>query len=376
VGIEAVGNIIILTVPEGTHKPYSCPTGFYLRSGPNSQKLDRDSIVEFFQSEGRVRYDEIVRDDLPTDERFNEAAFRRYVKTAKISDVLDREAILKNLNCAKMYGGRLCFTNAGALFFRVNDEDVQFRHAGIVCALYKGIDKAIILDAKELNGDIVGNVDDAIIFLKKHLRISYKIEGLRRENILELPEDALREAVVNAACHRDYFEKGARVMLEVFDDRVDIVSPGGLCKGITPENFGTVTITRNPIIAGMFFRIDYIEQMGTGIERMRRATREANVAEPEFKFAGFFKVTFKRNTPDTSIGRQSVANRSLSVAATDRRIAVVAFLEEHKQGKVADFISVIGLSDGRVRALLRDMVNEGTIEKVSDKRYAYYVLKS
>ena len=295
VSIEVVDNVILLTVPEGTHKPYSCPTGFYLRSGPNSQKLDRDSIIEFFQSEGRVRYDEIVRDDLPIDERFNEAAFRRYVKTAKISDVLNREAILKNLNCAKVYGGKLCFTNAGALFFRINDEDVQFRHAGIVCALYKGTGKATILDAKELNGDIVSNLDDAIIFLKKHLRLSYKIKGLRRENILELPEDALREAVVNAACHRDYFEKGSRAMIEVFDDRVDIVSPGGLCKGITPKNFGTVTITRNPIIASMLFRIDYIEQMGTGIGRMRNAAREANVAEPKFEFSGFFKVTFKRN---------------------------------------------------------------------------------
>ena len=227
--------------------------------------------------------------------------------TAKISDVLEREAILKNLNCAGMSGGKFCFTNAGALFFRVNDEDVVFRHAGIVCALYKGTDKAYILDAKELNGDIVSNVDDAIVFLKKHLRVSYKIEGLRRENILELPEDALREAVVNAICHRDYFEKGARVMVEIFDDRVDIVSPGGVCKGITRENFGTVSITRNSVIASMFFRIDYIEQMGTGIRRMRNAAREANVAEPEFEFTGFFKVTFKRNETENSIGRQSVA---------------------------------------------------------------------
>jgi ATP-dependent DNA helicase RecG len=115
--------------------------------------------------------------------------------------------------------------------------------------------------------------------------------------------------VVNATCHRDYFEKGSRVMVEVFDDRVDVVSPGGVCKGITRENFGTVTITRNPIIASMFFRIDYIEQMGTGIGRMRDATRKANVAEPVFEFDGFFKVTFKRNPPDTSIGRQSAANR-------------------------------------------------------------------
>ena len=258
----------------------------------------------------RVRYDEIIRDDLPIDERFNETAYKRYIKTAKISDVLEREAILKNLNCAGVSSGKLCFTNAGALFFRVNDEDVLFRHAGIVCALYKGTDKEDILDAKELNGGIVDNVDDAIVFLKKHLRISYKINGLRRENILELPEDALREAVVNAVCHRDYFEKGARVMVEIFDDRVDIVSPGGLCKGITSKNFGDVSITRNSIIASMFFRIDYIEQMGTGIRRMRKATREANVAEPEFEFSGFFKVTFKRNDVDFSIGRQSVVNRS------------------------------------------------------------------
>jgi ATP-dependent DNA helicase RecG len=375
VDIEVQDSIVILTVPEGTHKPYSCPMGFYLRSGPNSQKLDRNSIVEFFQSEGRVRYDEIARDDLPVTERFNDSAFKRYVKTAKISEVLEREAILKNLNCAEMYGDKLCFTNAGALFFRVNDEDVRFRHAGIVCALYKGTDKAIILDAKELNGDIVSNVDDAIVFLKKHLRVSYKIEGLRRENILELPEDALREAVVNAACHRDYFEKGSRVMVEVFDDRVDIVSPGGLCKGITLENFGTVTITRNPIIASMFFRIDYIEQMGTGIGRMRNATRAAKVAEPEFAFSGFFRVTFKRNEVETSIGRQSVANRPPSVAAADRKFVVISYLEENGQARVADLVNIIGLSDGRVRALLREMVNDGIIEKIGDKRYAHYVLK-
>jgi ATP-dependent DNA helicase RecG len=265
VRVDIYENIIVLTVPEGTQKPYSCPAGFYLRSGSNTQKLDRDSIIEFLHNEGRVRYDEIVREDLPIDERFNEAAYKRYVKTAKISEVLERDVSLKNLNCAGMAGGKLCFTNAGALFFRVNDEDVMFRHAGVVCALYKGTDKDIILDAKELNGDRVSNVDDAIVFLKKHLRISYKIESLRRENILELPEDALREAVVNAVCHRDYFEKGARVMVEIFDDRVDIVSPGGICKGITRENFGTVSITRNSTIASMFSALITLSVLVKGV---------------------------------------------------------------------------------------------------------------
>jgi ATP-dependent DNA helicase RecG len=378
VTIEVIDNIIVLTVPEGTHKPYSCPAGFYLRSGPNSQKLDRDSIVEFFQSEGRVRYDEIVRDDLPIDERFNKTAFKRYVKTARISDVINREAILTNLNCAGISCGKLCFTNAGALFFRVNDEDVLFRHTGIVCALYKGTGKANILDAKELNGDIVSNVEDAIIFLKKHLRIGYKIEGLKRENILELPEDALREAVVNAACHRDYFEKGSRVMVEIFDDRVDIVSPGGLCKGITPENFGTVTITRNPIIASMFFRIDYIEQMGTGIERMRNAAREANVADPIFTFSGFFKVTFKRNATAQSTAtsdKQAIASDRQAIKTSDRKRALLSYIEEHGQITASKAADLLTLSKGRVRAILQEMTNNDTIEKVGDKRYAYYVLK-
>ena len=378
VGIDVIDDIIVLTVPEGTHKPYSCPTGFYLRSGPNSQKLNRDSIIEFFQSEGRVRYDEIVRDDLPIDEQFNASAYKRYIKAANISEVIDRDAILKNLNCAGISGGRLCFTNACALFFRVNNEDVLFRHAGLVCALYKGIDKAAILDAKELNGDICSNVEDAMVFLKKHLRVSYKIESLKRENILELPEDALREAVINAACHRDYFEKGSRVMVEIFDDRVAVVSPGGVCKGITRENFGTVTITRNPTIASMFFRIDYIEQMGTGIGRMRDATRKANVAEPIFEFDGFFKVTFKRNTTQSTAAsdRQAITSDRQAIETSDRKRVILSYFEKHTQATASEVAELLGLSKGRVRAILQEMTNDDTIEKVGDKRYAYYILKS
>jgi ATP-dependent DNA helicase RecG len=328
------------------------------------------------RSEGLVRYDEIVRADLLVKGRFNEDAYRRFIRLAGISEVLDRDTILKNLKCASDVNSELCFTNAGALFFRNNEEDIEFRHAGVVCALYKGTDKVYILDAKELSGDIMSKVDDAILFPKKHLRMSSQIVSVRRENVLELPEDALREAVVNAVCHREYFEKGTRVMVEIFDDRVDIVSPGGVCKGITPDNFGTISITRNSTLATLLHRSHYIEQMGTGIRRMRNATREAQVADPEFELTGFFKVTFKRNPLNISIGRQSTANRLQSATTADRKLKIISFLEEHHQATVSDFISIIELSEGRVRDVLRDMVSDGTIEKVGDKRYAYYVLKS
>ena len=376
VSIDVIDNIIVLTVPEGSHKPYSCPAGFYLRSGPNSQKLDRDSIIEFFQSEGRVRYDEIVRTDLPVEGKFNEDAYRKFVRLAGISEVLDRDTILKNLKCAGDVGGTLCFTNVGALFFRNNEDDIEFRHAGLVCALYKGTDKVYILDAKELNGDIMSKVDDAILFLQKHLRMSYQIVSVRRDNILELPEDALREAVVNAVCHRDYFEKGARVMVEIFDDRVDIVSPGGVCKGITPDNFGTVSITRNSTLATLLHRSHYIEQMGTGIERMRNAAREAQVAEPEFELSGFFKVTFKRmSLSNASSGTQAVASGTQAVATTDRKREILTLIEKNEKISSTELAEALVLTQGRVRALLREMVTDGTIEKIGDNRYAYYVLK-
>ena len=92
--------------------------------------------------------------------------------------------------------------------------------------------------------------------------------------------------------------------------------------GITSKNFGAISITRNSIIASMLFRIDYIEQMGTGIRRMRNATREANVAEPEFEFSGFFKVTFKRDE-SSGHGQFAYSNNSerLRFAYITRRIS-------------------------------------------------------
>ena len=140
--------------------------------------------------EEHVQYDGIIRKDLPLYEKFNEKAYKSYMKAANISEVLDRSDILINMGCAGYVGDMLCYTNAGALFFRINDEDIHFRHVAIVCGLYKGTDKAYVIDTKEFNCDLVSNIEEAITYLKRHLNLSYKIESIKRENILELPEQA------------------------------------------------------------------------------------------------------------------------------------------------------------------------------------------
>ena len=145
-------------------------------------------------------------------------------------------------------------------------------------------------------GDLVTIIDEAILFLKKHLNLRYEIKEIRRKEILEILEIAIREAVVSAVCHRDYFEKGANVMVEIFDDQVEISNPGSLPHGMTLEDFGKKSITRNPTIASLLHHIHYIEKMGTGINRMREACKEAGIPEPEFEITGFFTILFRRKT--------------------------------------------------------------------------------
>ena len=110
---------------------------------------------------------------------------------------------------------------------------------------------------------------------------------------------ALREAIINAVCHRDYFDKRANVLIEVFSDRVVISNPGGLPSGLAPEEFGTKSVARNPLIASLLHRIDYIEKMGTGISRIHQTVAEHGGTELELHYNGFFTATFRAITSVT-----------------------------------------------------------------------------
>jgi ATP-dependent DNA helicase RecG len=292
-------NILIVEVREGTDKPYRCTSGFYNRVGPNSQKMKRDEIVEFVKSEGKVRFDEMVNRSFQKDD-FDDEKFNRFLKLAGISSVLATDEILKNLHAAETQFDQCYYYNTAVLFFAKN-LDHHFFHTTVTCALFKGRDKVTILDRKDFNADIVDNIDQAMIFLKRHLNLRYEFDGSpARIEIPEIPNEALREAVINAVIHRDYFEKGANVMVEIFDDRVEIVSPGGLPKGLKVENFGKESVLRNPNIANLMQRLDYIEKMGTGILRMQRMLSEAGLPPLKYEFSTFVHAVFYRFPESTA----------------------------------------------------------------------------
>ena len=228
VRLEEIGNVLIIEVDEGINKPYKCSAGFFLRQGSSSQKLSTDEIRDFFNKEGKILFDEGINDDFSFEEGFNKSKFEDFVKRARLSRTISDEDILKNIGVLTKNGK---FRNAGVLFFCDNIEKF-FRHAIVTCVLYKGTDKYKIIDRKDFTEDAISNYNGTMAFLMRNLRLEYEIKAGPREEILEIPQEALREAIVNAMAHRDYNEKGANVQIDIFDDRVEISNPGGLVPAI------------------------------------------------------------------------------------------------------------------------------------------------
>ncbi|MBT7260266.1 MAG: hypothetical protein HN888_04010 [Desulfobacula sp.] len=292
--LETLDTVLVVHVRSGQDKPYSCSSGFYTRVGPNAQKMNRNQIIDFFQSEGQIRFEELMNLTFDGETDFDPDKLDHFLELSGISKVLDTRAILLNLGVAEKQEGSLIFNNTGILFFAKN-LDRFYPHAGITCALYKGLEKVDVLDRKDFNKDIVSNVDNAMLFLRQHIPVRYEFDGSpQRIEVPQVPLEALREAVINAVCHRYYFEKGASVMVEIFDDRIDITSPGSLVKGLLKKDFGKKSLLRNPKIAGLFHRIGYIEKMGTGIRRMQNLMKETGHKPIDFEFTTFVTASFDR----------------------------------------------------------------------------------
>lgn len=301
VAFEEVSTVLVAHVPEGADKPYRCSKGFYLRVGPNSQKLNRDQIVEFLKAEGKVRFDELEHPGFEFGRQFDRQKLGKFLARAGITEVLDLPVMLRNLGAANDRPGSASINNAGILFFARN-LDHTYRHTVVTCVLYKGTRKVDVLDRKDFNDDLLASIESAMVFLKQHLRVAYEFTGApQRKDVPEIPHEALREAVINAVCHRDYFERGANAMIEIFDDRVEISNPGGLPRGLKPAEFGTRSVARNPSIANLLHRLDYIEKMGTGIGRIQNWMSTAGLPPAMFAYTTFFTVVFTR--PKLAEGR-------------------------------------------------------------------------
>jgi ATP-dependent DNA helicase RecG len=341
VELEYKNKVMIIKVPEGTNKPYAINGKFLIREGASSQQLTRDEVSEFFRAENIVKFDEKVNQDFNLDNDFDKEKFKTFLKLSGIDNNLDRDDILNNL--LLLEGDKL--KNAGVLFF-CHRTTKFFHNALITCVLYKGKEKVNIIDRKDFDADLHSNYQNAIAFLQRNLRLEYIMHGFKpREERLEIPEDALREAVLNSIAHRDYFEDGAKIQIDIFDDRVEISNPGGLIKAIKPAEFGRKSISRNPLLFGLMQRMNLVEKVGSGISKMKRLCKEAKLKEPKFDMGGFFTVTFFRPSVEKKRGEKwgekwgekltENQEKILGLIVSDKSISIVEISKKLKLGTTA-----------------------------------------
>ena len=294
--IRSVQNVIIVTVPSGPNKPYSANGLFYIREAANSQSMKRDQIREFFFKEGLIRFDEQPCKKFNMRKDFDAARYQSFVKLAGIPGGLKREDVLKNLHILSGEG----MMNAGVLLFGKNISDF-FLQATLSCTLFQGKTKTKILDHTVYDGNIYENYNAATSYLLSHLNTEYVIKSGPREEIPELPERALRESLLNALAHRDY-RSTSNIQVNIFQDRVEVWNPGGLVPGLRLKDLGRVSRPRNLLLFSLMARMDLVEEVGSGIKRIRDAIAEYGLQPPIIETDGdWFSITFRRKGMDEAI---------------------------------------------------------------------------
>ncbi len=300
--------LLVISVDESFDKPVRCSKGFFLREGPNSQKLTRNEILALAAGAGKFKFDMQTCRSFNYPEDFEGTKWRYFLDKTRITPPENSEDLLTNLGFAEDRAG-FRITNAGALFFGRNIES-HIRHNFITCVLFKGTTKTKILDRKDFKVDLLSNYENAFRFLQQHLKFEYLIEdGGPRKEIPEIPLEVLREGLVNAIVHRDYYEEGAGILVEIYDNRVEIINPGRLL--FDKSKFGKLSVARNPIIFDAFYRLGITEKIGSGIARMREAMAGRGI-KIAFDTEDFFiatlarpKTTRKEATPPRNISRET-----------------------------------------------------------------------
>ena len=223
---------------------------------------------------------------------------------------------------------------------------------------------------EEIGGSLARLIERAWQVVWSEMRVEAVVRGLVREEKTEYPPFAVREALVNAVAHRDYRLGGRRIEVRMFDDRLEVISPGGLPGYMTLENLVDEHYARNPRLVDGLFQWGFIESLGLGVDRMIEDMLRAGHPPPIFKATPYsFSVTLKN-------ARERRAAPAWEQRMNERQMRAMRFIQE--QGRIAnrDYQELCpDVSPETLRLDLADLVERGLILKIGDKRGTYYILK-
>lgn len=359
--------IVIIGISGHPAKPVTAFGRAYRRSGRTNQILSAPEVADLYFSSRGVTWDETIREEA-TVEDIDPEKVRRFLIRARSErqwEVNPETPLPEAMAKLKMVRESRP-TLAALLLFGKNPQGL-LSQAKVRCARFKGTDEIEFLDMKVLEGDLIEQVENAMAFVRRNTSMAARIEeGVERVERWEYPLEALREAITNAVCHRDYASTG-NVQIRIFDDRLEVSNPGELPEGLTVEDLRQAheSRPRNKLVADAFFLIKFIEQFGTGTGRMIRLCREAGVPEPEFESrAGSFRIGFQRQeVPD---------KRFAGIGLNERQRKALQQMGQDQRMSRADYQMLTGASERTARRDLQDLVSRRLVFKTGAGRYACY----
>ena len=225
--------VIVVSVEAGKNRPYYLKSkgkdnGTYIRVAGTSRQAFPEKIKELEMEGARISWDELTCVGYPVSEEATEKLcqdIEKFRKKAGMSEHSVKKEQLINWKILKQSEGQLLATNAYALL--TSD---YFSFSKTQCAVFKGTDRAMFLDKREFTGPIYTQIEEAVDFVLRNIRLGATIDGLVRKEKYELPPEAIREMIINAHCHRNLLDESC-IQVAVYDDRLEVTSPGGLYNG-------------------------------------------------------------------------------------------------------------------------------------------------
>jgi len=247
--------------------------------------------------------------------------------------------------------------------------------AGILMARFTGGSLADQFIKQEIHGPLPDQLRLAEAFLRDHLPSVVRMQGLEHQETPIYPLEALRELLVNAVAHRDYNVQGDSIHVNIFSDRIEIDSPGGLPGPMTLENLLDARFSRNPVILQVLADMGFVERLGYGLNRVMEVTRRQHLRPPRFEeIAGSFRVTLYAPEPTDfeALDLSDVRGAPLN----PRQQQAIFYLRQNRRITNREYQELCpDVHSETLRRDLSDLVERGQLIKVGDKRSTYYILK-
>ncbi len=348
--------VVAVDVQKGTDSPYYLagkgirPEGVFVRQGASTVPASASAIFHMIRQTDGDNYERLR--SLNQELTFHEAD--KALEDRKIA-FGDRQKISLSIKT-----GDGIYTNLGLL---LSD---QCRHT-IKMAVYEGIQKEVFRDRREFDGSLLRQLSDAYEFIEKNNRIRAEYKGLQRIDEHDYPEEAIREALLNALVHREYSFSGS-TLISIFENRMEFISIGGLVKGITFEDIMLgVSITRNENLANVFYRLGLIEAFGTGISKILKSY-EGSAKQPVIETTD---NAFKIVLPNRNI--QKEFGQSVKEAPDDEQLTRVLHLLNKKYSvtrkEVDEYLNVSQSTSSRI---LKSMSDSGLIKSIGKGKTTRY----